>query len=299
MFDPVEERKGKRHAEPEGGRKVFKSAPTLEQEYEEGIEGVWNTPDSSSSSSSSFIVPTTSGKRTYQSYSGRNSWDDYVSKRVSNVVEEEPEVDEEFYPTYPVAAEDVRTLATLSNASAEIKHLTVAGTYYDATTSPTVTLLNGVATGSTNITRNGNVARFVSLQIRGQITPVDATTVRGRCDLYVILDASPAAAVPAVTDMLEAATPNSFTKYDNRARFTTLVHRYWVMPTIDDTKGIMGAQDIFGVEIYKKLDVCTYYKGTTNVIGDISRYALYLFVIGISDAAYNRFYLTTRLLFKE
>jgi len=293
MFD-FYSRKGKREGEQEynggtvdegfqmGPTKKRRADPDVDQEYEDELEGGFCTGDTSTSSSSSSFVTPGFGKHKYS--------ESYIYEPSSI-----PQA-----KSFSPSPQEVKLLASLAKSSSEKKYIDIAGTFYDGTVTPTIVLLNGVATGSSNVTRVGNQVNWESIQLSGQLTPVDDTTVRGKFALWVIWDNQPNGALPSVTDVLTAATANSFINYDVKQRFIPLIHRTWVFGTISNVAGqTISNLDIADVNIYKKINRRTTYKGVTAAIGDVATGSLLLLPIGISGSAYYRLYAAIRLVFTE
>lgn len=169
----------------------------------------------------------------------------------------------------------------------EVKHLVGSFTAKcDLLSGPT--LLNGIATGATNITRNGNVVKWLSFYCKGVLYQVDNTTAATRSDLYLVYDRQPGAALPANTDMFIVAAANSLPVFDAKSRFEVLAHRSFVLDQIDTTatQSYSGAHTAVCVDFFKKLNVVTNFKGTGNAIGDISTGALYMFYVGMGNVSY-------------
>ena len=83
----------------------------------------------------------------------------------------------------------------------ELKYLDTNFANYAVGTTGAVTLINGVAAGSTAITREGRQAFWKSVSVTGTIAAVDATTQASRGDVVIVWDKQPGAAVPAMTDL--------------------------------------------------------------------------------------------------
>lgn len=195
-----------------------------------------------------------------------------------------------------------RRAAAPRSHPAELKYLDLAYGVQAAFTTPVVALINGVATGDTAITREGRQCYWKSLEIHGRLSLADASSTGCRIDLYVIWDDSPGAAVPAYTDIFVESIAGSPHNLNYRERFRTLAHKTWVMGPASDTatQTYMGSPSIHAVDIYKKFDLRSTFKGDTNTIGDISKGAMYLVTAGDTNATNGgNFYITTRLRFSE
>jgi len=301
MFNPDFERKGKRHAD-DVVPKRFKSAPTDEQEYEEDIEGVWSS-SSSSSSSTSYISPSSyTGKRSYEEYSGVPSWQAYPGKRHIEVVgaddvpagEDDPP-EGEIVVNNEVRPNRVALMRSLASGE-EVKHIEHDDWDDEFLNSGFCYLLNGLNTGATAVTRNGNRVVFRSIQLRGMIYP-DAEANKNTVNhIWIIYDTQPTGALPNINDFFEGSNGMSFIKYDSRYRFIPLVHRVF---TLGMQSATMSDFCVCDVDIYKKLNRVTVYKGNTDDIADIAYGALYIVVIGISNANTSRMNYNMRILYTE
>lgn len=190
--------------------------------------------------------------------------------------------------------------------SEELKYLDIAAAAYKFETDATrAVLINGIATGSTAITREGNQVYWKAIQIRGEIhhTAVAAAS-QTRCDLYVIYDDQPGAAVPSNSEILTSSQSAAFLNLDYRERFRVLHHSMYVFGPSDTTatQTYIGDKQIYPVDVYVRCNVRTAFKGTGNAIGDISKGAIYVFTIGdTADAGgdYGASVLAIRLRFSE
>lgn len=184
----------------------------------------------------------------------------------------------------------------------ELKYLDVAYGVAVADTTGTVTLLNGVAVGDTAITREGRQTYWKSVEVHGILQQVDNSMVICRCDLYIMYDQQPGAAVPGMTDFFVESVAGSPHNLSYRERFKTLCHWSGTLgPRVETaTQAVCGTPCVLPVDIYKKLNIRTTYKGDTNAIGDIATGAIYIVTIGTAGANNGgSFYITTRMRFSE
>lgn len=150
----------------------------------------------------------------------------------------------------------------------------------------TATLVNGLANGTTAITRIGRRVTMKSVYIRGQVqlaaTSTGATPIR----LMVVYDRQPNGAAMTATDILltdAIASPNNLS---NSRRFQTIIDH--VVPVI----GTAGPQGYY-YELYKKLDLATEYNnGSAGTVADISTGSLVAWVwttnqIGVASLLSN------------
>jgi len=156
---------------------------------------------------------------------------------------------------------------------------------YAVSTTATVTLLNPVAQGASVSQRIGKKINLVSLQIRGLIgAPSSATShLFSECTMLIVYDRKPTGALPAITDILDSASPHSMNKDDNAARFR-IVRRSDVIVVGNAANNIeMGVAT--NVDAFIKLKgLHTVYKSAaTGTIGDIETGALYLVTVGTAS----------------
>ena len=132
-----------------------------------------------------------------------------------------------------------------------------------------VYLINGIAAGSTAITREGRQAFWKSVSVTGTIATVDATTQASRGDVVIVWDKQPGAAVPAMTDLFVESKAGSPMNLNYRERFVVLAHRTYVIGglTADATD---LTPTVHSVNINVRLNLRTTFKGDANAIGDIA-----------------------------
>lgn len=162
---------------------------------------------------------------------------------------------------------------------AELHYLDINSTEYPCDTSGTVTCLNAVATGSTAVTRVGNKVMWNSVLVSGRLSAVSDAVVRSRCDVFLIWDRSPGAALPAMTDFFVQSISGSPRNLDNVERFTTVYHKSF---SIGGSLAASAAltPTTHCVDMYQTLGRVTTYNGTGNALANISSGALYLVTIG-------------------
>lgn len=180
----------------------------------------------------------------------------------------------------------------------ELKYLDTNFASYGGGTTGSVTLINGVASGSTQITREGRQCYWKTVQVNGFLDP-HANQLEERCDVYVIYDKQPGAAVPALTDLFVQAIGGSPLNLNYRDRFSVIVHKSFVLGLIDGTNYYSTIPNTQKISIYKRVNLKTTFKGDSNAIGDISTGALYLVVVGSQATYYASPYVNVRLRFAE
>lgn len=280
----------------------------IDADYEAEIEGDFNPVQRTGSDV--FVVPSSSSSSSSSSNQGggveldeglgfggdRDEEDDSVNQEMSLVgAASSPGL----RPTYRA----VRLLTSLAASPEEVKHRDFAPAARQANIAGEVILMNSMPQTVLVTGRIGRKVRILSFQLRGSIRPHATETSWHRSDLYVIWDNQPGAALPVNTDFLEDATSVGMTNWNNRSRFTTLVHRYWMF----DPMSVVAQSSYCGrttapLEIYKKVNRIMLFKtdnSGVNTVADISYGAMYYFVVGDSDVNYSTFTISMRLLFDE
>lgn len=165
----------------------------------------------------------------------------------------------------------------------ELKFLDLAYSQaYVFDTTGTVTALNLVAEGDDNNSRNGRQIQLCSVEVQGKANPVDGSTTPDFCRLMLIYDSQANGALPAITDILSAATSNSFLNLDNRDRFHIIVDHKFVIGALSTTATQTYAESptLELIDIHRKLSLHTTFKGTTGAIASIATGALLMVSIG-------------------
>jgi len=136
------------------------------------------------------------------------------------------------------------------------------------------TIPQGPGTGQ----RIGKKAFYKSIQWRGWIS-ADTTTSVGTGSWIIVYDKRPTGSLPAITDILVAATPSSMNNDDNSGRFQ-IVHRkdFAVMGNTTSPSTGMEVQPENGFIKFRREVV--FKAATTGAIGDIEQGALYLITVG-------------------
>lgn len=160
----------------------------------------------------------------------------------------------------------------------ELNFVDTALALANVSTTATLTLLNGLAQGTTASTRIGRRIQMKSIEMKGfanaQSTS-DFQTVR----FAIVLDKQANAAAPAFTDIYDAATPYALRNISNKARFWVL----WDsgLKDISGNNSFMCDTSVESLEIYKRINIPVQYNaGTAGTVGDIQTNALYFVAIG-------------------
>jgi len=185
----------------------------------------------------------------------------------------------------------------------ELKYVDLASASYVSDTTGTVTLLNGIAVGDDNTSRDGRQVTIKSVQVRGILQPVDAGTSPGKSRLLLVWDnAANSGAIATVAQILSASTANSFPLIDNAQRFTILHDESNSLGGYDQTatQAVAGSPTVVDINIYKRVNAVTQYSGTAATIGSIQNGALLMVTIGTNVANNGgTFVVATRVRFTD
>lgn len=91
----------------------------------------------------------------------------------------------------------------------------------NVSTTPTVTLLNGLISGSTATTRVGRKVAFRTFELKGY-TQANAAALANVVRYAIVLDKQPNGALPAFTDIYDTVTPIALRNISNKERFQVL-----------------------------------------------------------------------------
>lgn len=165
----------------------------------------------------------------------------------------------------------------------EIKFNDVAAASYACDTTGTVTLLNGVSTGTDYNNRVGRVADYTAVQIRGSLSPQDLSTSTTVARVMVVWDADPNGGTPSITDFLTASTSLAFNNLNNRERFKVLIDEQHAVGAVTNTatQALSLAPSVVSINRYVRIPkVRTVYSGTGATAANIQNGAIWLVTIG-------------------
>lgn len=163
---------------------------------------------------------------------------------------------------------------------------------YQVNTTGSFTLLNGCVQGSDYDDRIGRKIVMRSVFIRGMVASeqsINMATVgaggsTSQCArMIVFLDNQPNGAAPAVTDLLNSASPFSQLNLNNRDRFRVLADETFAfgpMKIFGTTAGFADNQSELVERFIRLRHETIYNAGNAGTIGDINSGALYMFWIG-------------------
>lgn len=172
---------------------------------------------------------------------------------------------------------DVCYLKSVINVEKKYKDTVSAGTAFPSATGGTMVLLNGMQTGDTATTREGQSMRMKYLYVEGFVV-LNSPATQDITRVAVVLDRQPnasAANFASVWDVTTASAANALRNMDNPDRFL-------VLKDIRMTLSSAG-QNIKKFKLYipmgrlKQMDQRTKYTtGNAGTVADISTNALYL-----------------------
>lgn len=176
---------------------------------------------------------------------------------------------------------------------AERKVVDTASATYQVNTTGSVTLINGIATGTDFTNRIGRRVNLTAVQARGFVRPeggANSSTALGgyqyRFMLVQDLQNNGSSTVPAITDILEEARPDSFMNLNNRERFKVLYDKQGIIGprVIETTFAVAGSPSASNVNVYKKCNIPMVFEGTAATLSSISSGSVYAVWVGSSAA---------------
>lgn len=157
---------------------------------------------------------------------------------------------------------------------------------YAANTTGAIACLNLVPQGATQTTRVGKKIMLKSLQCHG-LMQADSTNALTQASYVIVYDRRPSGALPAITDIFDTVSPNSFLNDANSGRFKILKREDFTVIG-NSTTGAATDKTAYAVDWYYKFPpkyAQTSYKAAgTGAIDDIDEGAIYLVTLGSSVA---------------
>lgn len=163
--------------------------------------------------------------------------------------------------------------------SKETGFVDLAAATYGGDTTGSVTLIATVAQGASVNQRVGKKIALKSVQMRGNVSAGTTGTVAD-CTILIVYDRRPTGSLPAIGDILTAASATSFPNDANSGRFRTLRRMDLVLAGNSTTPAT--GKEILDIDefIDLKLKPCVYKAAGTGAIADIEEGALYLVTAG-------------------
>lgn len=186
----------------------------------------------------------------------------------------------------------------------ELKYVDVAtGTLTPTSSGGIVTLLNGIATGDDNTTRDGRQATMHSIHVRGHVFNTGSTAGQvGLARLLLVWDNASNAATPAIADIMTTDSSISFPLINNANRFTVLRDQQWECGPVSNnaTAATASGPGCYAIDIYVKLSEITQYVGTGATAASIQNGAIWLVLLQQTAAAgLASFNLVSRVRFSD
>lgn len=190
------------------------------------------------------------------------------------------------------------TLPTRPSVEKKVNDVAV-GTIQVHTTG-SITLLCNPALGSDFNNRIGRKINITSCYIRGMVAtepslgPATGTACPSQQARMILFeDMQPNGATPAVTDILNTASPFSQLNLNGRDRFKIYTDKIWSFgPYLASTTATQAqslcAQQAYSIKKYKKLNIETIFNATNGgTIADITSGALFMLWIGSTASGGN------------
>lgn len=173
-----------------------------------------------------------------------------------------------------------RAFASLVASANETRFVDVAFTAYNFDTTGSIAHINIITTGTSVNQRSGKKTLMKSLQCRGNVSN-NTTAIINDCALLIVYDRRPTGALPAITDILNTATPQSFNNDTNSGRFQILKRmdfmlRGTVAATIALDSGAASCDFFLDLKNKPLVNKAV----GSGAIADIEEGALYLVTVG-------------------
>lgn len=168
-----------------------------------------------------------------------------------------------------------------STGGKELNFVDTAISVPNVSTTASISLLNGLAQGTTASTRIGRRIQMKSVEARMYAYP-DTTTLACVTRFAIVLDKQANAAAPAFTDIYDSGTSVALRNISNKARFWVLWDSGLIPIIGNTTTAAQGTEASYkAVEFYKRINIPVQYNaGTAGTVGDIQTNALYFVAIG-------------------
>lgn len=156
---------------------------------------------------------------------------------------------------------------------------------YNLDLTGSLVLLNTVPQGPGTSARIGKKVHLRSLQCRGYMANLAASSVND-VSFLIVYDKRPTGTLPNITDILNTASSRSFNNDNNSGRFRIMKRHDAILVGATDDAPTLGPNTAESADFYLNLKgLPTVFKSAgTGAIGDIEEGALYLVTVG-SNAA--------------
>lgn len=175
----------------------------------------------------------------------------------------------------------------------ELKTVDTSPADYGCNSTGSITLLNGVATGTDFTDRIGRKIIMKSVSIQGYLYPEDSNVTENLARIMLVYDSQSNQAAPAMTDILKTSTALSQLNLNNRERFRVLYDSFNAMAGqnyVTATLTYAGSPTTALVKQYIKLNHDVIYSGTTAAAASIQTGGLYLVTVGIGAVGTGQLY---------
>lgn len=174
--------------------------------------------------------------------------------------------------TIPVAL--LRSGGRMPASSTEFKNIDVNGStaIVAGSANAVVTLLNGVAQGTTATTRLGRRITMRSLLVKADFNVGPTTTGASPIRVLIVYDCQTNATAPTATDVCVVDQLNSPMNLSNSRRFKTLVDE--MIPCV----GTAGPQSFAWNRYVKLNNAVEFNTGSAGTVGDIQTGSIYMLV---------------------
>jgi hypothetical protein len=176
---------------------------------------------------------------------------------------------------------------TVPRSITELKYSDLSQATYGCDTTGSVTLLNGVATGTDNTNRVGRHCTFMEIIVQGHFFPTNATASTNMCRVILVQDHQPNGALPAITDLLVASSATSAFNVNNEMRFKILSDKHVTLGTINTTatQTYSVAPGAASYSTKLRCKISTEYNGTSAAIGSLTTNSILLFTVGTQTSS--------------
>lgn len=198
----------------------------------------------------------------------------------------------------------------------ELKVADLATATYNVHDQGTITLLACPTVGADFTNRVGRKITLKTVYVKGAVAQMNAwvlanqTVQAQHLRMIIFVDYQPNAAAPAVTDILNNATPASQLNLNNRDRFRVIADKEYVVdPFCLEEAGptetfASTCNQIKFVKKFKRINIETIFNNnSTGAIGDITSGALFMLWIGTGDhtnvGQYSQAKVSTRVRFSD
>lgn len=188
--------------------------------------------------------------------------------------------------------------AMMGNVERKYKDTAIANTAQ--TTTPVITLLNGMSQGDTSILRQGDSVKFLKLSIISNVQHNSIGNASQWLRYMIVYDRQPNGAIFTHANLLDSTTsPFSFRQLDYKSRFSILYDRVIPVTSGGGNASVLIKKTINLVRYLKKSRKYKIYNnhtdyglGNAGTIADISTGSYYLFTM--ADTATNGAYIGTQ-----